>query len=484
MLLGAIGALAYVAVSDVSLRAVVPVVVVTAAVTLGILGHRTLLRWPTLLALLILVILFIPIRRYTVAGNLPFQLEPYRILVGLVVAAWISSMLIDPRVRLHPSGLDAPLLLFALAILLSVVVNGSQIETRGVQTDVLKAITFFASFLLLFYFIVSVVRSFGVVDFLVKVLVGGGALVGALAVLENRTGYNVFDHLGGVVPLLRNAEPTFVPLRGERLRALGSAEHPIALGAALVMLIPLGIYLARSCGQRRWWLATLLLLMGAVSTQSRTAVTMLAAVVAVYIWLRPLETSRLLAALPLILVAVQLVLPATLGPLKDSFFPKGGLIGEQKSAAGTFGQGRIADLGPALSEWSRHPIVGEGYAARPVRTDDPLSILDDQWLGTLRSTGAFGFLSLLWLFSRAIAGFAKCARRDFSPRGWFFTGATASLSAYAIGMFTYDSLSFIQVTFLLFFILGFAAAMLPETFEIRAVGPAPPDASRYGLPRS
>ena len=39
---------------------------------------RGYIGWPRLIAALILIILFIPIRRYTLPANLPFQLEPYR----------------------------------------------------------------------------------------------------------------------------------------------------------------------------------------------------------------------------------------------------------------------------------------------------------------------------------------------------------------------------------------------------------------------
>ncbi len=46
---------------------------------------------------LILVILFIPIRRYSLPGNLPFELEPYRLLVALLLVGWGASLLVDPR---------------------------------------------------------------------------------------------------------------------------------------------------------------------------------------------------------------------------------------------------------------------------------------------------------------------------------------------------------------------------------------------------
>src|SRR5688500_16876004 len=67
----------------------------------GVMFRRSLLQWPSLLAALILVILLIPIKRYRIAVDLPFELEPYRIAVVLIAAVWGSSLLIDRRVRLR-----------------------------------------------------------------------------------------------------------------------------------------------------------------------------------------------------------------------------------------------------------------------------------------------------------------------------------------------------------------------------------------------
>jgi polysaccharide biosynthesis protein PslJ len=432
---------------------------ITAAIVIWTVWHRSLLAWRNLLALLIVVILFIPIRRYTLPGNLPFQMEPYRLLVLLIIGGWVGALLVDPRVHWRRSGFEAPLTLLVAAIAGSVLANPHRVQS--VSADAVKELWFFASFLLVFYLVVSVVRTQAAIDFLVKVLVGGGAIVGLLTIVEARTHYNVFNHLERLMPFLRGQSMVFVGQDGRGDRAYASAQHPISLGAALVMLIPLAFYLARQTSQRRWWAAAALLAVGSLATYSRTSVLMLVAVLVVYVILRPLEVKRVWPALVPALVAIHLMVPGTIGTLKKSFFPSGGLVAQQQAGAGTRGSGRLADLGPGIQEWSHHPIVGEGFGTRVVNGPDAnAAILDDQWLGTLLETGALGVIAWAWLFCATVGRLGRLAKRDYTNRGWLAVALAASISAYAAGMLTYDSFAFIQVTFILFFVLGFAAAML------------------------
>jgi hypothetical protein len=177
--------------------------------------------------------------------------------------------------------------------------------------------------------------------------------------------------------------------------------------------------------------------------------------------LRPVEVKRLWPALVPALVAIHIMVPGTIGTLKNSFFPSGGLVAQQQEGGGTAGSGRLADLGPGLTEWSHHPVLGEGFGTRVVNGPSANSnILDDQWLGTLLETGAIGAIAWIWLFTAAVRRLGREARRDRSTRGWLAVGLAASISAYAAGMLTYDAFAFIQVTFILFFVLGFSAAML------------------------
>jgi hypothetical protein len=70
-----------------------------------------------------------------------------------------------------------------------------------------------------------------------------------------------------------------------------------------------------------------------------------------------------------------------------------------------------------------------------------------------------GLIGLLWLFCRAIRRLAHRARLEPGVDGWLPTCLAASLTAFAVGMFTFDAFAFIQVTFFAFIMLGFSAVV-------------------------
>jgi O-antigen ligase len=187
---------------------------------------------------------------------------------------------------------------------------------------------------------------------------------------------------------------------------------------------------------------------------------MLVVVGIVFLWLRPREMKRIWPLLLPAVIVVHFALPGTIGALRQSFMPEGGLIADQSQNPGSRGQGRVADLGPTLEEIAQTPVVGQGYGSRIVDGEAAnAQILDNEWLATLLETGVVGGLAYLWLFVRAIRRLARTARGDPSVAGWLPAALAASLAALATGMLTFDAFSFIQVTFLLFIVLAFAATL-------------------------
>jgi hypothetical protein len=469
--LAALILLTFSVVSGSGTRVVAPVLLVVVTLTVARRHLGRLFVWRSLLAFTILVILLIPIRRYTLPASLPFNLELYRIVVAFVAVGWLASLLADPRVQLRRTGLEGPVFAYATFVLASLIANPDR--TSIVAPVVNKQLTFLASYLVLFFLIVSVTSRQTDIDLLTKVLVGGGAAVAVVAVVQSRTGFNPFDHLSKVVPFLRlGSIPTQGNIeafqRGGHLRAYASAQHPIALGAALVMLLPLAVYLAERFRQRRWLVAGGLLLLGLFATVSRTGALMLIAIALGFVLLRPKSLKRMLVALVPALIVIHLIVPGTLGSIGGAFFPKGGLIAQQENA--NVGSGRLATLGPVLSaEFVGNPILGEGYSTRVVSQDGDVApnapILDDQWAGILVETGILGALAMLWLFVRVIRSWGREAKAEATPERMFLAAALLSVTSYGVGMFTFDSFAFIQVTFLFFILLGLGSSALALTLR-------------------
>lgn len=429
----------------------------------GLLALSTLtfvptIPWRVLLGALALVIVFVPMKRYSFSAELPFQLEPYRILVALLLGGWAASLLVDRRFRLRRTGIEAPIAVIAVATFGSVLANTAQAEE--LQSQVFKSLSYLASFFLVFFLVATVTRRAVDVDTILKTLVGGMAVVGVLAVIESRTGMSPFGHLDKLLPVLEDNEKID---RAGVHRARGSAEHPIALGAALVLIVPIGFYLASTAKKNRlwWWIALAAASMGVLATLSRTGVAMALVVGVVYLILRRRETARFWPLLLPFLAAVHFAMPGTLGTIKASFFPEGGLIAEQENESySCASSSRIADIGPTLDQVERKPFLGIGYGTRITNGLNPNAcILDDQWLATLLETGIVGAVGWLWFFARFIRRLGGVAARR-SREGDLCVALIAAVSAYVIGMFTYDALSFVQVTFIVFFLMGIGASVL------------------------
>jgi len=452
-----------------------PLLALATASLVVVAWQRYLLAWQTLLGYVLVVILFVPIRRFVVNSGLPIQLEPYRILVAVVLLVWLAALLVDPKVRWRRTGAEGPLVLYLVAIAGSLALNLPRVVGQGLTPEVVKKLWLFASFLLIIFFVASALRTRRDVDRTLMLIVGGGAIVALFSIIEWRTHFNPFNHIDRIVPIFR-LDPTALDTlsRGTAVRTTASAEHPIALGAMLVMLLPLAIYLFRRRGERIWLVAAATLTMGALATGSRTAAVMLLVELLIFFWLKRQETIRLLPLLLPLAVVVQVAMPGTLGTFRAILFPENGLVAEQSYAQGT-GAGRVADLGPSLSEWSRTPIFGQGFGTRLSSPNDKLQnarILDDEWLGQLLELGAVGFLALIWLYVSIVRRLGRLAKRDSSADGWLAAALAAAIGSYALGMLTYDAFSFTQVTFLAFVLIGISGVAVHLHKERSAAVPA------------
>ncbi len=420
--------------------------------------------------------LFVPVGRYALAIKLPFGLEFYRLTVAFVLLVWVASLLVDPAVRLRRTPLDGPVALIVAASLCSVAVNFGRVAPLA--SAVLKSFTLFLSFIVFFYFIASVVTTVSAVVAVTKFIVSGAAVVAAFAVVEQRTGFNVFDHVRTVLPFLQFEGVESGLSRYGLIRATGSADHPIALGVLLAMCLPLGFALARS-RSILWSVPTVVTLVGMMATASRTPILAVAAATVVFLWLRPRDIRPLLPLVIPMAILIKLVAPGSIGMVKGLFFPAGGrksLIAEQSTLAAdpTLLSGR-ANFWPRLIEGMRRPILGQGVGTRQTGEDNPLRnapILDNQWLGLFLDVGLVGLFGWIWLIVRSVRRLGRVARTRGSPEGVLAAAFAASITGFAVAMFTYDSLAFIQAAFVFWVILALSAALVRAHSTAVAGSPA------------
>lgn len=112
--------------------------------------ERTLrIEWRWLVGLLLLVVLFVPPRRYAVPASLPFELDPYRVIVLGLVLVLLLSALSDENFRFRASGLEAPLLLFGVAVAGSLAANPERFSIY--EPEVVKTLSVLVGYFVVFY---------------------------------------------------------------------------------------------------------------------------------------------------------------------------------------------------------------------------------------------------------------------------------------------------------------------------------------------
>jgi polysaccharide biosynthesis protein PslJ len=427
------------------------------------------LGWKWLVGFFLLVVLFIPPRRYAIPAGLPFELDPYRLVVAGLLVVWLLSALSDDEMRLRRSGLLGPLLIFGLAVVGSLAANPDRVSAY--ETSVVKVLSVLIGFFLVFFLLVNVLRTRESCETALRILVLGGAILAVLAIVERKAGWSPFTDLSRYVPFIQPSEDTtgYVDeFRG--IRALGSAEHPIALGALLAMLAPIAAGLAVVRRQAIWLACLVLIVMGSFASNSRTSVLMLFAWALMFTILRWSDAKRFIPFALVAFAMIHLVMPGALGTLRSSLDP-GQIVAEQSSRPDSqLAAGRFADLGPSFEEFRQRPMLGYGFGTR-ISTGENANarLLDNQWLGTLLDTGLVGLIGFAWLLGRYVVRMWSASLKA-GVDGVVLAALASAVFAYGVGMFTFDALSFTQVSLVLFVLLAIGSALVLAADPIIEVG--------------
>jgi O-Antigen ligase len=483
--LGAFGALAFAAGAALGPQETVAgaaVFIVAAVVAMRELATPTV-TWPNAIAAFVLVMWLMPARGYRLPISLPFNLEPYRIVLGVLIVALLVQVFTGDR-KLEFLGFGVPLLILAGTATVAAILNYQELADAVDGGGAFKSLSYFLGFLAVFVLVASTIKTQAAMDTVVRALVIGATIVAFSAIYESRSGYNVFDHLSEWIPaLVQEVRAGFDP-RGGNLRVYASAQHPIALSAALFMAIPLALYLVGRAGSklraRLWVVAAAICAMGAAATISRTTVIMAVALVLVGLWVRGRQVVRFWPLLLVLPVAIHFAVPGALGGIFKAFNPSQGLTTDLYTRSGEQGSGRLADIEPGLRVWSESPLVGKGVgvtvtsgeagAAQTAEgAEGAVIYFDDEWLTTLISLGLIGVAAVAWFVWGSLFMVGRFARRVRGPRSDLAAVCAAAVGAFGASMFVFDAFAFIQATILFFVIAALG-------LQARRLGPRPADA--------
>ena len=457
------------------------VLIVAALLAMRELATPTV-TWPNAVGLFMLVIWLIPARGYRLPITLPFNLEPYRIVLGglflaLIVAAFLR------RAKLEVLGFGIPLAILAGTATVSAIMNYEDIGSAAGNPGAFRALSYYLGFLAVFVLVASTIKTHAGMDTVVRGLVLGATVVAVSAIYESRSGYNAFDHLAEWIPALIREERTGFLERGGNLRVYASAQHPIALSAALFMTFPLALYLVGRAKTRLrsqlWGAAAAICAIGAVATISRTTVIMGIALLVVGLWVRGRHVLRFWPLLLVLPVAIHFAVPGALGGIYKAFVPEEGLTEDLTTRSGERGSGRLADVEPGLRVWSESPLYGNGIGTQVTTgesgaaqtaegAEGAVIFFDNEWLGTLVALGVLGILGTAWFVWGSLVTVGRFARRVPGPRSELAAVCAAAIGAFGVSMFVFDAFAFVQST-----ILFFAIAALG--LQARRLGPRPTD---------
>lgn len=457
---------------------------VTLVVALVYLARRIVFSWVGWLGILVAVVMFIPVRRYALPIPLPFQLEPYRLVIVLMIGAMAAALLLDRNRKWQPVAFGWPIGIFFVSLIVSIPTNATSLVDQGLASLSVGAIVNWVLMLSVFYLTRQILTSERIVFGLLTGLVWCGTVVAFFALVERATRVNIFWRLDSFLPLnvIATEDESF---RAGGFRSYASSQHPIALSVMFCLLIAIAIYLAaygawpRNPMSRRivYALAILVLVGGVLAAVSRTAIVVLAVMFLLTLILRPWLGITLFAlGVPAVAIGTAVV-PKVFDTLIGSFFNVDSLIASQYTSPGSRGAGRLADLGPSLAQAVTSPFFGTGLGSRIVTGENQNAyILDNQVLGTLLETGAVGVLGLAVLILVPIVmmlvwAFTTAAH---APRYAFLAFALVIAGAgYATALFFYDAFGFYQTFFVYSMLLAVGAWLLtasPPAVAAREAG--------------
>lgn len=426
-------------------------------------SHDLIIPWAWMSKAIIAALLLVPSNMYKLPVSLPFDLEIYRVVIIIALALWGCALLVAPEVRFRSTPIDLAIAFLMLTVFVSLLVNMSSYEPGDEFSGALKALIFFSSFFMVYYFFTSTIKTKDETEKFMRYIVLLAACVAFFGIIERFTGYNIFRHLHEWIPILR-AQNVQVMIRGG-IRIAGSVVHPIAFSAILAMVAPLAFHCWQTVDTRNkkllYGCSTMLIIIALVLTGSRTGFLGLMGAALILFLGFPAQRRFIITALPVIAFVVHMIAPGALGTIRTMLSPD--FISQREIGNN---DGRLEDYPRIWAEFSEQPALGLGYYAfRP----EKYFFVDNQYLKFLVEIGLIGVVAVFGVFASILWRLWRVGRYLEGSEKSLLLSVCASSLAFLIASATFDTFGFSQVPYLFFIIaaLGIAFTLnIENKFEL------------------
>lgn len=410
-------------------------------------GNGLTIPWTGIAKVMIAALLLVPSEIYRLPVTLPFDLDVYRVVIIIVLVIWATALMLEPEIKFRATPFDLMIAFLMLSVFLSLLVNLSSYEPNQEFADAIKGTVFFASFFLVFYFLISTIKMKQEAEEVLRHIVLLAGFVAFFGIIERFTEYNVFRHLHEWIPIfeVRNAK---VVMRGGAIRMAGSVVHPIAFTAILAMVAPLAFHYWQTANEKNkkvlFGCATALIIMALLLSGSRTSFVALLGVMFILFLGLPAKRRLIVVALLLSTFIVHMLAPGSLDIIRTMLSPD---YIRQAEIGNKFG--RIEDYPRIWAEFSKRPAFGLGYYAfRP----EKFFFVDNQYLKFLVEIGLLGTVAIVsFCFSIPLWLWRSSRELEVADKS-LLVSLCASCMAFMITCATFDAFGFSQVPYLFFII--------------------------------
>jgi O-antigen ligase len=420
----------------------------------------------TFVGLYLLTLLVIPAQ--LVISRLPMAIAPSLMVAAGVGALCLCGHLVSSvQVAKGRSIIRTALILFLAANILTYAVATRRYlppdELSGADNGMIRVFATVGMAIA----VCDAVRGREQLDRVLKVFLGAAAFVGLVGFLQFAVNVDLvpYLHLPG---LTANNNFDYVLERGSFRRPSGTTNHPIEFGMVCALAVPIGLHFAfravdRSEPAGRWWAFLSLVVIGAVTSLSRTAILglLVAGIIVVLVLPRRHKLVAGVAGLGLFGVA-GLVVPGLLGTLYGLFAN----ISSDPSVTA-----RVDDYTYVAKVIDMNPLLGRGFGTF---FPNKYILLDNQYLMTIIETGYIGLATLIMLFLAVAIAAVFILRGAVDGEQRSLGGCLlASVAVAVVGAGTFDLFSFGLTTGIMFFLIGAIGAHLRTVRQDRTAAGRP-----------